>query len=472
MRVQTTKDALEERDIMDVLLWHEQSFLPRVLRLKDYYVGNHDIMQKAQRANHAPNNRIVANYCEYIANMSTGFFMGQPVAYSSISGDAEAVKALQDVFRYNDEAEGNLQLAGESSVTGTAYEVLYLDADAKIRFCPIPSEQMILVTDSTLEENLVAAIRRYRVLGLDGSSYRDYVDVYDAQTVTSYDYDAGKIARRGEPRPHYFDGVPVIEYPNNEARRGDFEGVMTLVDAYNKAQSLTLDDMEDFTDAYLILKGMGGTTAEDVAELRRNKVINIDAEGGAEWLIKNLNDTYIENIKTRLQNDIHKFSSIPDMSDDAFAGNASGVAIKYKLIGLEQIRSRKERCFKKGLQRRIELIAGMLKMKSKADIDFRDIEITFTANIPANNQEQADIVKTLYGLVSQKRLLSLLPFVTDPAEELEALKREQEQDGADDYDELTGGAGHDEEGDRGGNVLAEASTRTGRGMEQEEPPRD
>ena len=346
--------------------------------------------------------------------MSTGFFMGQPVAYSSVSGDTEAVKALQDVFRYNDEAEGNLQLAGESSVTGAAYEVLYLDADAEIRFCSIPTEQMILVTDSTLEENLVAAIRCYRVLGLDGSSYRDYVDVYDAQTVTSYDYDAGKITRRGEPRPHYFDGVPVIEYPNNEARRGDFEGVMTLVDAYNKAQSLTLDDMEDFTDAYLILKGMGGTNAEDVAELRRNKVIAIDGEGGAEWLIKNLNDTYIENIKTRLQNDIHKFSSIPDMSDDAFAGNASGVAIKYKLIGLEQIRSRKERCFKKGLQRRIELIAGMLKMKSKADIDFRDIEITFTANIPANNQEKADIVKTLYGLVSQKRLLSLLPFVTDP----------------------------------------------------------
>lgn len=465
MRVQTTKEALEERDIMDVLLWHERDFLPRVLKLKDYYTGNHDILGKAQRSNNAPNNRIVANYCEYIANMSTGFFMGQPVAYSSVSGDTEAVKALQEALRYNDEAEENLQLAGESSVTGAAYEVLYLDADAEIRFCSIPAEQMILVTDSTLEENLVAAIRRYRVLGLDGSSYRDYVDVYDAQTVTSYDYDAGKITRRGEPRPHYFDGVPVIEYPNNEARRGDFEGVMTLVDAYNKAQSLTLDDMEDFTDAYLILKGMGGTNAEDVAELRRNKVISIDAEGGAEWLIKNLNDTYIENIKTRLQNDIHKFSSIPDMSDDAFAGNASGVAIKYKLIGLEQIRSRKERCFKKGLQRRIELIAGMLKMKSKADIDFRDIEITFTANIPANNQEQADIVKTLYGLVSQKRLLSLLPFVTDPAEELEELKREQEQDGADDYDELMGGAGHDEEGDADGNVLAEASKGTGRGVE-------
>ena len=71
-------------------------------------------------------------------------------------------------------------------------EVLYLDADAAIRFCPLPSEQMILVVDTTLEENIVAAIRRYRVYGLDGMSYNDYVDVYDAQCVTVYDYSGAK----------------------------------------------------------------------------------------------------------------------------------------------------------------------------------------------------------------------------------------------------------------------------------------
>ena len=448
MRVHTTKEVLDPQDIADILQRHERDFVSHVLELKDYYAGKHKILTKEQRSVSAPNNKIVANYCEYITNMSTGFFMGQPVAYSSVSGDTDAVSALQDVFRYNDEADGNLRLAAEASVTGAAYEVLYVDAEAEIRFCAVPSEEVILVLDATLEENLIAAIRRYRVVSLDGSTYSDYVDVYDAHSVISYDYTADKLIQNSAPVPHYFDGVPVIEYPNNDARRGDFEGIMTLVDAYNKAQSLTLDDME--------LKGMGGMNGEDAAELRRNKMMTLDEGGSAEWLIKNLNDTYIENIKTRLQNDIHKFSAIPDMSDDAFAGNTSGVAIKYKLIGLEQVRSRKERGFKKGLQRRIELIAGMLKTKSKADIDFRDIEITFTANIPANNQEQAEIVKTLYGLVSQKRLLSLLPFVTDPAEELEELKKEQEEN---DYG-IGAGAHGEDEGDTDGEVLEKAAGRT------------
>ena len=115
------------------------------------------------------------------------------------------------------------------------------------------------------------------------------------------------------------------------------------------------------------------------------------------------------------------------MTDENFAGNTSGVAIKYKLIGLEQIRSRKEREFKKALQRRIELIGGMLKTKSIDAIDFRDVEIVFTANIPANIQEQTQIVKDLENIVSQKRRLPLLPFIEDPVQEIEELKREQEE---------------------------------------------
>ena len=83
--------------------------------------------------------------------------------------------------------------------------------------------------------------------------------------------------------------------------------------------------------------------------------------------------------------------------------------------------------FKKALQRRIELISGILKTKSIDAIDFRDVEITFTANIPANVQEQAQIVKDLQNVVSQKKLLSLLPFIDDPVAELEELKREQEE---------------------------------------------
>ena len=284
---------------------------------------------------------------------------------------------------------------------------------------------MILIVSSDLEENIKYAIRRYRLYNFDGITYSEFVDVYDDQSITSYEYNAGSL-RYLDSVNHYFSDVPIVRYANNHEGRGDFESVISLVDAYNKAQSLTLDDIEDFTDAVLCLSGynLDGETAK---ELRQSKIIQLDDGGSASWLIKNLNDTYIENIKTRLNIDIHKLSQVPDMSDDNFAGNSSGVSIKYKLLGLELIRARKEREFKKAIQRRIELIGNIERLKNRDFIDFRDVEIVFTPNIPADNNESANIVKNLTGLVSQKRLLSLLSFVDDPAAEMEEIRKESEE---------------------------------------------
>ena len=33
-------------------------------------------------------------------------------------------------------------------------------------------------------------------------------------------------------RPHYFDGLPVIEFMENESRQGSYENVISLIDTY------------------------------------------------------------------------------------------------------------------------------------------------------------------------------------------------------------------------------------------------
>ena len=435
MRLITNKSTLTNADIQTVIESHYPE-RERKLKLKRYYKGRHDIRGKLGRKNNAANSKITNNYCAYITNLSAAFFLGTPISYKTIRDKEDELNVLLEIFKYNDESAHNLNLAEEASITGESYEVLYIDGDANIRFAKVPSEEMILVCDSTLEENIICAVRHYRIYDLNQVTYSEYVDVYDDKSMRHYAYNG--VLKILDEQEHYFDDVPVVEYANNHQHRGDFEDVLSLVDAYNLAQSLTLDDLSDFTDAFLVLKGMGGTKPEDIEELRRAKTILLDEGGAAEWLMKNINDTYVENFKTRIQHDIHKFSQVPDMSDDNFAGNASGVAIKYKLIGLEQIRSRKEREFKKGLQRRIELISNILKLKNQATIDFRDINVQFTANIPANLTESAQIVNQLDGLISHKTLLGLLPFVENPIEELDELKseRNEEMTLGNDYPEL------------------------------------
>lgn len=225
--------------------------------------------------------------------------------------------------------------------------------------------------------------------------------------------------------PHYFGLVPVVEYKNNEQEVGDFETVIPLIDAYDKLESDSLNDFEYFTDAYLVLSGVSADS-DDIKQMKENRVLLLDEDSSASWLIKNGNDTNIQNIKDRVQTDIHKFAKVPDLSDESFSGNTSGIAIKYKLYGTETIISTKERKFQKGLQRRIELLFNILALKGM-NYDWRSIDINFTRNLPSNINEVADIVQKLAGTVSRETLLAQIPCVTNITAEIERIKEENER---------------------------------------------
>ena len=238
---------------------------------------------------------------------------------------------------------------------------------------------------------------------------------------------------------HYFGMVPIVVYNNNEEEIGDFEPVISLIDAYDQMESDSLNDFEYFVDAYLCLSGLVAD-ADDVSTMKENRILLLDSDSDAKWLIKDTNDTNIENVKSRLDADIHKFSKVPDMSDEAFSGNSSGVAIKYKTLPMENIVAIKERKFKKGLQRRIELIFAIMSKTSGA-YDWRSIDIAFTRNLPTNETEIAQMVSTLSGIVSNETLLTQLPFIEDV--ETEQKKVEDEQQSNPWYDTRIGLVGED-----------------------------
>ena len=148
----------------------------------------------------------------------------------------------------------------------------------------------------------------------------------------------------------------------------------------------------------------------------------IDDDGDAKWLIKQVNDSYAQNNKNRLNQDIHKFSMIPDMQDKEFSGNSSGVALGYKLLALEQLAAQKEMHFKKAINQRLQLMIDFHNLKIKAT----DIQKVFTRNVPKNLVEAADTAQKLQGIVSHETILSTLPFIEDAKGELEKIKAEED----------------------------------------------
>lgn len=398
------------------------SELPRLQKLENYYNANNEIKNRVMKDVSKPNNKIANAYASYITDTLVGYFIGEPITYTS--NDDVLLQDLNMMFEYNDEADENAELAKNASIYGVAYEMLYLsEEDKMIRFKALNPKEVIPIFDKTIEQNLLAVIRYYDDYDYVENKTFTIVEVIDNVKVRRLRLD-NSFTQLDEYQ-HYFSMVPVAIFKNNEDETGDFEQVISLIDAYDKMESDSLNDFEYFVDAYLALYGYNADS-DDVAKMKENRVLLMDEGTSAEWLVKQTSDTYVENMKNRLDKDIHKFAKCPNMSDQEFASNASGVAIKFKLLGTENLVSIKERKFKRGLQQRLELMS-MINNVLREGFDWRAIDIIFTRNIPSNDTDIANMVNTLKDIVSEETLLAQIPFVDDVQTELEKLKAEREE---------------------------------------------
>ncbi|MBO5212527.1 MAG: phage portal protein [Clostridia bacterium] len=411
---------MTQEQIKEIIENFNSQTLPRLKRLKNYYSGNHDILNKTKDAG-KPNNQLVNNFCKNITDTTVGYFMGTPVCYSS--DREELIGSIRLINDYNDEQFINSRLSKDLSVYGVACELVYYDEDKMIRIAPCDVLSTIPVYSPSIDRELSAAIRIYE---LEDAEDEDTVglEIYDSNLVSYYSYNTSSgEAVMIRSVPHYFGLVPINFYYNNSDKTGDFESVMTLVDAYNELQSESVNDFELFADSYLAVTGMNATDAEDIAKLRENRVLLIDEGGDAKWLTKSVNDAYIENLKKRISSDIYRFSGSVDMTDDAIGESASGVAIKYRLLNFENRVSVTERYFKKSLMRRYEMICNMLNTLGN-DYSATEIRITFTRNIPENPIDNADYAQKMAGVVSRKTLLERIPFVDDVDSEMSRIREE------------------------------------------------
>lgn len=407
-----SNDELTLEKIIDILQTFRTSEQPRLEKLERYYLGKHNILMRQMADDTQPNNKVVINYPSLICDSYASYLVGTPIVYN---GDEQ----LASVLNYNDVADEDLEIATDANIFGFAIEQLYLDEDGQIRFTRVSPKETILICDNSIQHNMRAGIKFFPI-----DDYTFAVEVYDKEKVFIYTASTGlSELHLTEERPHYFKDVPFVEYINNEYRQSSFEQVMGLIDGLEKLASDEVNTFEQFCDCYMILKNVVAET-EDIQQMKQNRVLLLDSDSDASYLTKQVNIEQITSLKNEFVENIHKISCVPDMNDEQFASNASGVAIRYKILAFENQTAKKERKFKKGLQRRLELINNILSITGKA---YLDTQIIFTRNLPVNELEIAQEVNMLRGLVSNKTLLAQLPFVDDIETELEQIQEETEQ---------------------------------------------
>jgi len=377
----------------------------------DYYKGNQAIMLKTVTDTSKPCNKIVTNYCYNIVNNYLGYLTGKQITYTSQSD----ITDIQDILNYNDVKTADSDLLKNALIYGKAFEVQYIDEDIKQRFKVLDTRECIPVYDNTINQNLLYIIRYYLIDSTD-TSKGYYIELYNNKSIATYKCnDSFANLMLVSDTPHYFKQVPITEFVLNSDYESIFDKIITLQDAYNNLLSAEVDDFEAFCDAYMVLKGVNAY-AEDFVDMKENRILLLDDTSSAEYLTKSVSDTQIQNMLTNINDTIHKIANSPDFNDDKFMAQ-SGVAMKFKLTGMENMASNIEANMTKAIQKRIELICEVLSMTGESI--WRDINIIFTRNLPSNDVEVANMINTLRGLVSDETLISLLPFINDAKEEMD-----------------------------------------------------
>lgn len=398
------------------------SDMPKLKKYKNYYDGKQAILNKSYNDESKPCSRVVTNYCQDIADAYCGY-LASP-GYISYKSEND-ITAIMDVLRYNDYQTEDSEFLLDALKYGIAYELMYIDEAAQVRFRLINPTSAFAIFDDSLTDDLLYFVRMYKANDWDESDLYK-VDVYSDISIKHYTMAGanGSLSFVDEV-PHYFSQCPanVLALPDEKPV---FECILSLQDAANEILSDEIDDYSAFCDAYLSLIG-ADIDAEDVASMKENRVLVLPEGAAANWLTKNSSDAQVENILKRIHDNIYRIAKCPDFSSETFVGGvSSGIAIRYRLTGMETRAAAICAKMKKALQRRIEIITGIASLKLGEEV-FRDIEINFKRNIPEDNTSIVNLVNALKGTVSDATLLSQIPFVADVQKELDAIKKQKQE---------------------------------------------
>ena len=385
---------------------------PRRVRLTEYYRGQQGV-RKGPIAQGRPNNQLTANFAKYITDVHTGYFIGVAPTLTF-----ERRRAQERVGRALEEAgpDGMLYAAArDMSVCGEGYLLTYVTANGPRLARLDPLETFVLPCG--IRQEPVAAVRVCVEKGDPAAG-----ELYLSDRVQRWEMQ-GKVLTLGQPEPTLLKSLAVTRFRTNLDGTGDFEPVCSMLDAYNLLLSGAMDDMQSVANAFLALYGVMGTTQEDIDRANRSRVLCLSDTGRAEFVVKNLSPDTISLLRDTLKQDMLSITMTPDLQDAAFAGNQSGVALEYKLWGIEQARAAKEQGFAGGLYHIVGLFCQALELLGTPVAC--GCTARFYKNLPQDVTRICENLQLLGDTVSDRTKLELLPFVKDVEAEQRRLETEK-----------------------------------------------
>ncbi|MEE4562787.1 phage portal protein [Paenibacillus polymyxa] len=400
-------------------------------KYSDYYNGQHAILKNYAMQESRSNLKLIFNFPRKFVDNEVGYLLGKPVNYVSKSDQDEAIHNI-DVHMSHWDKEHNLQLRKQSEIFGESYELNYVDSDGQFSATVLSPLNAYVLEDGTAERNVLLGLHKF-TRRFDKQVYLDaytdheilhYTIANDDKHNRSRSNQASELKYIGKHN-HIFGRVPLISCPANTERKSGFHDVISLFDAYNALNSDLVNEIADHRNAYLVIEN-AKLEAEDLLNMKKMGIIQVPAGGKVSWLTKEINDSFVKNELDNIERKIFDMMDQVNFNEN-WASNTSSLALRNKLLNLENRVAMREALMEKAIKQRLRNFFTFLHIKEGVQYDYRDIAVKFTRNLPTDLVGMADVIVKLKEVVSQETLLTLLPFVENPKLEFNNFHGEQQR---------------------------------------------
>lgn len=364
-----------------------------------YYKGIQPIIDRVKLFREDVNNRLVINTAYSIVRNANGYFLGEPIKYTA--KDESSRNAIADLNRMmdaEDKSFRDLEVGEWQSICGQAYRLVYVDPTAEMDDVPFeiptldPRSTTVIYSTDVGESPVMAYVVR-GLLDDEGHAVGNRFYVYTKDYQYVYETTGEQISQENlkAKQPHLLGDIPIVEYPNNQWRLGDFETVIGLLDALNLLHSDRMNAVEQFVNAILVfvnceLKEASETEPSDLQKLKEQLAIQIKSTQGqtadVKYVTADLSQSEAEILAQTLIEYVYAVTGIPDRKQRSNGGGDTGEAVYLRdgWASLEVVARIKERAFRKSEKKMLRLVSRILNRFGLATFEIAQIDIHFPRN--------------------------------------------------------------------------------------------
>lgn len=393
--------------------------LPKYQNMFDYYKGQTDAIKNYKMITNRANNRVSCNFIKKFIKEETSYILGNKITYISKSGNENIIQAIQDNIAHWSEKH-NQNLCKNALIYGKVYELYFVDSEGLFSARILtPLNSYALLDDF----GNVQLFLHFFKLQFDDTQY---LDVYHDSIIDHYKISGDNSIVLLSSDNHIFGQVPVSCCPIAEEEEYDtlWNDIKGLQDAYETNLSDISNEITDFRNAYLKIIG-AKLEDDDLNKMKQLDIMQVPKDGAVEWLIKNINDSFIQNTLSTLEDKMYQLSCHIN-ANEKLVSNTSSLALRTRLIALENKCKLNADAITDCIKIRLKFLFKYLKIKSNYDFDYRDIKCKYTPMIPSDDVVMAQIISQLNGKLSTETGLAQLSFVDNVQEEMKKLRAEQE----------------------------------------------